>query len=154
MTEMRVSATTRRESGAIELRAVDGETWAIMRTILLFDAVVSGATGAALLVGAGSLGELLDLSPTFLRLVGASLIPFVAFVGYSAARVAFSVGSVKAVIAMNLAWTIASLILLVSGWVDPSRIGYGFIIGQAFFVGLFGEVQFSLLRRLQSGERT
>ncbi len=49
-----------------------------LRSSLLLDAAVSGATGVLMLAAAGPLGDLLDLPTTLLRVAGLILIPYVA----------------------------------------------------------------------------
>ena len=57
-----------------------------LRTALKLDAVVTGANGAAYLVAAGPLEDLLGLSPALLRGIGAFLLLFSAAVWTVAAR--------------------------------------------------------------------
>jgi hypothetical protein len=52
-----------------------------------------------------------------------------------------------AVIATNAAWVLASILLLVSGWIEPTVLGYAFVIAQALVVALFAEVQYLGLRK-------
>jgi hypothetical protein len=44
-------------------------------------------------------------------------------------------------------WAAASGLLLASGWVAPTALGYAFVIGQAAVVALLGELQYVGLRR-------
>ena len=54
-------------------------------------------------------------------------------------------GGVIAVIALNIAWVIASIVTLAL-FVSPNALGYAFVIVQALAVGLFAELQILALR--------
>jgi hypothetical protein len=71
----------------------------------------------------------------------------VAFVVYAGTREAIPRPAAWAIIAANAAWAIASGLLLVSGLVAPTLLGYAFVIGQAAVVALLGELQYVGLRR-------
>ncbi len=121
-----------------------------LRKALLLDAAASGATGLLLIGGAGFLDGLLGLPVALMREAGLILVPFVAFVAWVGTRQETSRGAVWAIIAVNALWVIASLGLLVSGWVAPTVLGYAFVIAQAAVVALFGELQHAGLTRPQA----
>jgi hypothetical protein len=54
---------------------------------------------------------------------------------------------VWAVILCNAVWVADSLLLLMSGWVQPTALGTAFVLAQALLVGLFAELQALGLRR-------
>jgi hypothetical protein len=112
-----------------------------LRRALMLDAVASGATGLLMIAGAGLAEGLLGLPAALLRGAGLILMPYVAFVIYAATRAAIPRPAAWAVIAANALWTGASALLLMSGWVAPTALGYAFVIGQAAVVGLLGELQ-------------
>jgi hypothetical protein len=62
-------------------------------------------------------------------------------------RESLSLGSVWFVIALNTAWVAASVLLLVSGLIDPTALGSAFIVVQAIVVAVFVELQYVGLRR-------
>ena len=74
------------------------------------------------------------------------LLPYVAFVIYWATREDASRPAVWAIIVANVLWAAASALLLVSGWVAPTALGYAFVIGQAAVVALLAELQYVGLR--------
>ncbi|HET7217657.1 MAG TPA: hypothetical protein VFJ02_06395 [Vicinamibacterales bacterium] len=113
----------------------------LLRRVLLADAVISGATGIAMMLGAETLGALFGVPGTLLRWAGVSLIPFAGFVGVLAARESVAAAAVRAVIVANVLWAVDSVLLLFTGWVDPSLLGYAFIIGQAVIVAALAEIQ-------------
>lgn len=118
-----------------------------LRRALLADAVVSGATGVLMLVGAGLVDELLGLPAALLRYAGLSLFPFVAFVFWLAARETPPQSGVVAVIVANILWAASSIVLLFTGWIEPSALGIAFIVAQALVVAVFAELQYIGMRR-------
>ncbi len=118
-----------------------------LRRALLLDAAASGATALLAIAAAGLLEGLLGLPAALLRWAGLVLLPYVAFVVYAGTREEISRSTVWAVIVANVLWAIASALLLVSGWVAPTALGYAFVIGQALVVALLGELQYMGLRR-------
>lgn len=121
-------------------------TSSFLRRVLTADAAISGATGALMIVAADSLAGLLDVPATLLRYAGIGLIPFVAYVFYLSRRESLASASVFLVIALNVAWVIASGVLLFSGQIHPNALGYGFVIAQAIAVAAFAEMQYVGLR--------
>ena len=118
-----------------------------LRYALLADAVASGATGLLLIAGAGVLESLLNIPLALSREAGLVLIPYVAFVATVGTRETIARGAVWAIIAANAVWALASVALLVSGWIAPNLLGVVFIALQAAVVAVFGELQFVGLRR-------
>lgn len=119
----------------------------LLRRALLADGVVSGATGLLLALAAGPLGDLLDLPTLLLRLAGVSLLPYAAALLYLGTRDSVPRRAVWAVIGLNLLWAAASIVLLLTGWVEPSGLGFAFVIAQALVVAAFADVQYLGLRR-------
>ncbi|HEY8537143.1 MAG TPA: hypothetical protein VIL25_11855 [Vicinamibacterales bacterium] len=119
-----------------------------LRQMLLLDGAVSGATGALMAAAASPLETWLGLPAVLLRTAGFVLLPFAALVlalgrgGQPARR------AVGAVVAMNVTWVIGSVLLLVTGLVQPSMFGYVFILVQAAAVAVLGELQLIGLRRM------
>jgi hypothetical protein len=118
-----------------------------LRLALLADACVSGLTGLMMMVGAGYVDGLLGIPASLLRYAGLSLIPFAALVALVATRDKPSAPAVWAVIAANVAWAVDSILLIASGWIAPTPLGYAFTIGQAAIVACFAELQYAGLRR-------
>ena len=118
-----------------------------LRYALLADAIASGATGLLLIVAAGLLEGFLNIPAGLSREAGLVLIPYVAFVAYVGTRETIARGAVWAIITANALWAIASVALLLSGWIAPNILGTAFIALQAAVVAVFGELQFIGLRR-------
>lgn len=123
------------------------QTSNFLRRALILDALASGATGLLMIAGAGLVEGLLGLPAALLRGAGLVLVPYVAFVIYAGTRDTISRSAVWTIIAANVAWAAASALLLVSGWVSPTALGYAFVIAQAVVVALLGELQYMGLRR-------
>jgi hypothetical protein len=113
----------------------------LLRRVLLADAIVSAATGIAMMLGAEMFSPLLGVPAALLRWAGVSLVPFAVFVGVVAMRDSISGAAVRVVIVANLLWAADSVLLLFTGWVDPTVLGYAFILGQAVIVLALAEVQ-------------
>jgi hypothetical protein len=122
-----------------------------LRLALLADAGASGATAALLVAVAGLLEPLLGLPVALMREAGMLLVPYVMLVLFVASRPTASVAVVNAIIGINAAWTAASGLLLVGGWVSPTLLGIAFVLAQALAVGAFAVVQYVCLR--QAGRR-
>ena len=119
----------------------------LLRRSLLADIVVTGSAGLLLTLAAGPLGDVFDLPVALLRVAGVFLLPYTAFVAYVSTRAGIPRRGAWAVAGLNLLWAVASLLLLVTGWVDPSGLGVAFVIAQALIVAGFADVQFLGLRR-------
>ncbi len=118
-----------------------------LRRVLAVDAVSSGAMGVVMLLAAAPLSSLLGLPASLLTWSGLSLLPFAAFVGWLATRELPPRAAVWAVVICNVLWALDSVILLASGWSDPTPLGKVFVVSQAVFVALLAELQFFSLRR-------
>jgi hypothetical protein len=127
--------------------AATGQSSMFLRRALLLDAVASGATALLVIVAAGFLEGLLALPAALLRGAGLALVPYVAFVIFAGTREVISRLAVWTIIFVNGLWALASILLLFSGLVDPTLLGYAFVIGQAAVVALLGELQYMGLRR-------
>jgi glucose uptake protein GlcU len=118
-----------------------------LRRALLADALISGATGLLMLIGANVLAGLLGLPEALLRYAGLVLLPYGALVAYVATREQLRRWAVWAVIIANVIWAVDSIIVLLSGWVVPNALGYALIIFQALVVAAFAEIQYIGMRR-------
>jgi len=118
-----------------------------LRYALLADAVASGATGLLMIAAAGLLEGLLGLPTALMREAGLVLVPYVAFVAWVGTRETIWRPAVQAIIVMNVLWVAGSALLLMSGTVAPTVLGYAFVIAQAIVVGVLAELQFIGLRR-------
>jgi hypothetical protein len=122
-------------------------SWNLLRRALLADGVISGTTGLLMFAAAGPLGSLLGLNVALLRAAGLSLLPFAALLVYLAARDRTPHRLVWGIVGYNLLWVLDSVLLLVTGWAEPTLLGYLFTLGQALVVAVFAGLQYVGLRR-------
>jgi hypothetical protein len=116
-----------------------------LRNVLVIDALVSGAAGLVMILGAGLLAPLLALPQPLLTIAGITLIPWLAALITLSRMVQMPRAAVRAVVAVNIAWVLASIAVLFL--TSPSPLGYAFVIAQAVAVGAFAELQIIALRR-------
>jgi hypothetical protein len=118
-----------------------------LRRVLLVDAATCIAAGLLMMLGARLLDELLGLPAALLQYAGVSLLAFTAFLVYVGTRKTLSRTAVWVVIAVNALWAADSFLLLLTGWIAPTGLGYAFVIAQALAVALLADVQYLGLRR-------
>ncbi len=119
----------------------------LLRRVLLADAATSGAIGLLMMLGSGLLEQLLGLPAELSRYAGISLLPFAAFLIYLAKRENLSPPAIWAVIILNVLWIADSILLLLSGWIEPTGLGYAFVIFQAFGVAMFAGLEYFGLQK-------
>ncbi|MFJ6616244.1 hypothetical protein ACIQOW_01515 [Kitasatospora sp. NPDC091335] len=119
--------------------------WTV-RGALALDALVTGGNGLAYLAFSGPLGELLGAGRATLVDVGLLLLGYALAVGALAVRRRPPVAGVRAVIDVNLAWVVLSLVAM-GLWLEPTTAGFVWIPAQAAAVALFAGLQFTALRR-------
>jgi hypothetical protein len=129
------------------IRGTSFEPSALLRGALVADAVASLGSALLMIAGAGLLEGLLGLPTALLREAGLLLVPYVVLVGVLALRRRVHAAAVWSVIAGNAAWVAGSAVLLVSGWVAPTALGYAFVAAQALAVAVFADLQYVGLRR-------
>lgn len=122
-------------------------SFVFLRRVLAVDAVSCGAMGLGLFAFAPALAEWFGLPSAMLREIGLILLPLAAMVGLLASRQHPSRIGVWIVIVLNAIWTVDSILLLVSGKVEPSALGHAFVIGQAIVVAVLAELEYMGLRR-------
>lgn len=120
-----------------------------LRFVFFADAATCIATGLLLTVSGGFLESYLNLPTKLMFYAGLSLFPFAAFLIYAATRKSVSKTAVWLIIGLNLLWTIDSFLLLLSGWVAPTTLGYAFVIFQALGVAMFADLEFIGLRKAE-----
>jgi hypothetical protein len=119
-----------------------------LRAALMADAAATAATGVLLVAASQLLETWLGLPSALLFYAGAALLPYAALVFYLGSRTVVARTVVWAVVGCNAVWAVASVGLLLSGWVAPSGLGYAFVLGQAVVVAGFCELQVAGLRRM------
>lgn len=118
-----------------------------LRRAFLFDAVATGGLGVALAVAAGPLQELLGLPTMLLREAGLICVGFAAWLAFALTRERITNAMAWFAIGVNTLWVLASLGLLVSGWVEPTWLGVAFVVAQAVIVVVFAALQYLAAKR-------
>ena len=118
-----------------------------IRRVLILDAFTCVAAGLLMLLGGPALSESLGLSPLFLQGAGLSLLPFAAYLAYVARRPVLPRAHLWVIVACNAAWVLDSVLVLATGWVQPTALGYTFVIVQALAVLVLAELEWVGLRR-------
>jgi hypothetical protein len=113
----------------------------LLRAVLKLDALVTGANGAAYLIAAGPLGDLLGLSPALLRGAGAFLLAFAAAVYVTGTRPRIPRPAVYAIVGANVLWALGSIVAAMTDLGTPETVGTVWIVLQAIVVAGFAELQ-------------
>jgi hypothetical protein len=122
-----------------------------LRGSLNLDAAASGLLGLLLaLFGWGVLVDLLGYPAGLLVPVGVSLAGYAAWLRFLATRPAVSRVGARIVIVGNLLWVVASVVLVLAGWFDPTGLGAAFVLLQAAAVAGFAALQYRGLRHADS----
>jgi hypothetical protein len=121
-----------------------------LRTVLWLDALSCVACGALQLALPGQLSDWLQLPRPLIVYTGVFLLAYAAAVAAIALGRPIRPGLVWLLIVGNLGWGLACLALLLAGPVRPSALGAGYILLQAFTVGLMAGLQLMGLRRQAS----
>ena len=112
-----------------------------LRRVLLLDAAASGATGLLLFAGGQALADITGLQPAFAGPVGLFLIGYALAVAWVGVRRTLHAGLVWAVVALNLAWTVESVLSVGGGHLDVTPLGLAFVIAQALAVAGFAALE-------------
>ncbi|WP_342358384.1 hypothetical protein [Terrarubrum flagellatum] len=118
-----------------------------LRQALALDAIASGGMAALLLAGADLLEGWLGIPAGFQRGAAAVLVPYVAFVAWLAIRPEPQRSLAWCAVAINALWVVESLLVLMTGWFQPTALGVAFVVGQAAIVAILAELQIMALRR-------
>lgn len=118
----------------------------LLRRSLLADAVASGGVGLLLALAAAPLEGLLGLPVSLMRGAGIFLLFYAAFVLVVGMATRISTAGAQTIVAANVLWVLASFGLLFSGMVQPTALGYAFVVGQALVVAALGLAQYQGLK--------
>lgn len=116
----------------------------MLRPILFLDAATCAAMGLLLALGADLVAAVTALPVALLREAGILLLPFAAFVLWTARH--GGGWPVRTVVAINFAWVAASLALIASPWTG-NALGVAFVAAQAACVALLAALQWRGLAR-------
>lgn len=123
------------------------QTSTFLRRVLVLDAVSCAGMGLLMVTFSGWLSGVLSLPVELLLQASAVLLPFALLLAFLSTRARLPRAAVWAVIVANAIWAIDSIVLLFTGWVQPSLLGYLFVAGQAAFVAVMVELEYIGLRK-------
>lgn len=121
-----------------------------LRGVLFADAATCTVTALLSMLFSEKLGAFLELPAQFLFYAGLSLLPFAAFLLFTATRERAASIFVWAIILLNALWTLDSFLILLAGWVKPNAFGYAFVILQAIGVAVLAGLEFVGLKRSET----
>ncbi len=122
----------------------------LLRRALIADCMFSGVSALALVLDAAALAGLTELPETLLCETGLFLILYAALVAWLAWRTATARAWIVLVISGNTAWTVASIVLLLSSAVHRNLFGEMVVMAQAVGTAVLAELQYLGLRRSES----
>jgi hypothetical protein len=119
----------------------------LLRGALRADALASGAGGLLMLAGGPALAAPLGLPTGLLQGAGLLCLGWAAVTFLMSRRGTLPAWAVWAVIGLNLAWVVESVVLLLSGWIAPTGLGVAFVLALAAVVDGLALAQWIGLRR-------
>jgi hypothetical protein len=124
---------------------------ALLRNTLVGNALFSVTTGLISFVDAAPLAEWMGLgSPWLLRVLGVGLLLFGAEVGWIALRSADLRQAGRVILALDVAWVVASILLLSAGWLALTEAGFWTVVIVADMVACLAVLEYIGLRRLEN----
>jgi hypothetical protein len=117
-----------------------------LRTLLWIDAATCAGFGAILALGSREIGALVQISPGFLLYVGLALLPMAAVIAIAAWPRTVDRRAARLVVAGNVLWVAASVVVVIAGWVEPNAVGLAFIAGQAVAVAVLAAFEYGAAR--------
>ncbi|MES2912316.1 MAG: hypothetical protein V4718_13045 [Pseudomonadota bacterium] len=118
-----------------------------MRNVLRVDALSCLACGLLQLAFPVQMADMLHLPGPLLAYTGEFLLVYAAVVAFVSTRKPIPRHVVWLLVAGNLGWAAACVLLLVSGSVHPTALGMAYVAMQALTVAVLAELQYFGLRR-------
>lgn len=117
-----------------------------LRKLLFLDAATCAGMGIVLVLGSGFIAGLTRLPPALLLYAGIALLPIAAFMAIVATRPVPPLPGVWLVIAGNMLWVAASVLLPVGGLISPNPLGWAFVLAQALVVAGLAGLEYGAVR--------
>ncbi len=122
--------------------------WTSLKNALLFNAACSALLGAALLLAPDVLASLMgDFSPLILKILGGALLLFAADVVFVAMRQPVSPGLARMITVADLAWVLATPVVMLLGASWLSFWGHVLLLDVALLVAFCALCQWRGLQR-------
>src|SRR5687768_9419884 len=119
----------------------------MLRFALKLDALATGGLAVLALTAGPLLVELLGTPLTVLWPTGLFLVCYAAAIWVTATRPSINRTAAWGAVVLNLLWVVASVVLVVGGWLPLTVLGLTFVVAQAIAVPLFADLQLVGLRR-------
>ena len=113
---------------------------------LWLDAAATGAMGALLLLGAGVIDGLLGIPSLALRWAGGVLVPYAGLLVWAARQPRAPRPVLWLIVGGNIAWSVASVLLVLGGWLALTSLGTALVLAQAMVVALFAVLEYQGMR--------
>jgi hypothetical protein len=121
-----------------------------LRRVLLGNAAFGVVSGLVCLLWAQPLATALGLAPPWIVTgLGVGLLLFAAELAWIALRAPENRRVVTTIFALDVAWVVASVIVLFSSWAPPTPVGTWVVVIVADIVAVFAVLEFIGLRRLR-----
>lgn len=120
--------------------------WTTSQNVFLLDAIASGGMAIGLLAFSGSLSRLFGLPEGLVEWAALILLSFSATLASFALRRPMPASAMWAAVGCNVLWAADSVLLLMSGWVQPTFMGSAFVLVQGVGVGVFALLQSRIAR--------
>ncbi len=117
-----------------------------MRNVLRVDALSCVACGLLQVLFPSQMSGLLGLPGPLLAYTGEFLLAYAAAVFFISTRQPIPRMFVGLLVAGNLGWAVACVMLLISGTVQPTVLGMAYVLLQALTVAVLAELQYFGLR--------
>ncbi|SFU94985.1 hypothetical protein SAMN05216350_109111 [Polaromonas sp. YR568] len=118
-----------------------------LRNVLRVDALSCIACGVLQVAFPAAMARLLNLPEALIAYTGEFLLVYAAVVAFVSTRNPLPRPVIWALVAGNIGWALACVLLLVSGSVSPSMLGVAYVVVQALTVAMLAELQYFGLRR-------
>ncbi|MFF9566544.1 hypothetical protein [Streptomyces sp. NPDC014685] len=135
-----------RNAGTVPATGTDRSD-GLLRFALLADAVLTGANGLGYLGLATALDSFLGVRLSVQYPVGVFLVGYALWVLAVSRQENIRRGPVAAVIALNTAWAVASVVTVAVDALTATGVGNGWIVFQGLTVAAMGALQYLGLRR-------
>ena len=118
-----------------------------LRNVLRVDALSCIACGVLQVTFPAAMARLLNLPEGLIAYTGEFLLAYAAVVFFVSTRKPLPRPVVWTLVAGNLGWAVACVLLLLSSLVSPSALGVAYVLVQAVTVAVLAELQYFGLRR-------
>ncbi|HNP72631.1 MAG TPA: hypothetical protein PKK15_16030 [Kouleothrix sp.] len=121
----------------------------LLRRTLFADALFSTLGGAGMLLAAGPIAAWLGLGAGWpIALIGLDVLILGVWIGYEARRTPIAAGRVRLMLALNIAWVVASVLLLLFDPFGLTTAGKWAVAGLADAAAVVALLEYLGLRRL------